>query len=209
MTAIQPDSKWCADISAAKGVPGRCPFASVHRCPRYYASTSLLGANGAATPIDAQEDQRLLERWKRSDLWPVTAENETRVSGQPGKPSMLVRIRSRLPCGRNRPRQRPSKPCKGRGDRTRLALDFQRCSALALHGVSALLAANARRQRDEGQAPNWIQRAELRVVRAQSPCDAKTVSVPSTLAHRQPKIAIYLNSPSRGGFPAGSWLPQQ
>jgi hypothetical protein len=121
----------------------------------------------------------------------------------------LVRIRSRLPCGRNRPRQRPSKPCKGRGDRTRLALDFQRCSALALHGVSALLAANARRQRDEGQAPNWIQRAELRVVRAQSPCDAKTVSVPSTLAHRQPKIAIYLNSPSRGGFPAGSWLPQQ
>jgi hypothetical protein len=89
MTAIQPDSKWCADISAAKGVPGRCPFASVHRCPRYYASTSLLGANGAATPIDAQEDQRLLERWKRSDLWPVTAENETRVSGQPGKPSMF------------------------------------------------------------------------------------------------------------------------
>ena len=89
MTPIQPDLKWCTEISAAKSLSTRCPFASVHRCPRYYASTSLLGNAGVATPLDPQDDQRLLERWKRSDLWPVTDEQETRIGGQPGKPSIF------------------------------------------------------------------------------------------------------------------------
>jgi len=89
MTIIQPDLQWCTEISSAKSVTTRCPFASVHRCPRYFTSTSLLGESGVATPIDSQEDQRLLEKWKRSDLWPATAEHESRVAGLLRKPSMF------------------------------------------------------------------------------------------------------------------------
>ena len=89
MTIVLPDLQWCTEISAAKNIPARCPFASVHRCPRYYTSTSLLSDAGVATPIDRHEDQRLLEKWQRSDLWPVTAEHESRVGGQPGKPSVF------------------------------------------------------------------------------------------------------------------------
>jgi hypothetical protein len=48
-----------------------------------------LGDAGVATPIDPQEDQRLLESWKHSDLWPVTTEHESRVGGQPEKPSIF------------------------------------------------------------------------------------------------------------------------
>src|SRR6266478_1120232 len=47
----QPTLKWYTDISASKSLSPRCPFASVHRCPRYYQSVSLLGEAGVATAI--------------------------------------------------------------------------------------------------------------------------------------------------------------
>lgn len=87
MATIQPDLPWYTEISASKNLSPRCPFASVHRCPRYYESISLLGQVGVATSIDADEDQSLLERWKRSDLWPVTKEQAVQVMGAEGKPS--------------------------------------------------------------------------------------------------------------------------
>jgi hypothetical protein len=59
----------------------------VHRCPRYYESLSLLGNAGVATSVDPEQDQRLLEMWKRSDLWPVTKEQAASVMGWEGKPS--------------------------------------------------------------------------------------------------------------------------
>jgi hypothetical protein len=49
---------------------------------------SILGDCGVATRIDPKEDKRLLNRWKRSDLWPVVAEQDTGVMGVPGKPSI-------------------------------------------------------------------------------------------------------------------------
>jgi hypothetical protein len=87
MATIQPDLPWYTEISASKNLSPRCPFASVHRCPRYYESIWLLGEVGVATSIDADEDQRLLEKWKRSDLWPVTKEQAAQVMGPEGKPS--------------------------------------------------------------------------------------------------------------------------
>ncbi len=62
------------------GAPPRCPFATVESCPRYYQSLSLLG-NAGGTSIDSAEDQRLIEKWKTSDLWPKTKEQETSISG--------------------------------------------------------------------------------------------------------------------------------
>ena len=80
---IQPDLKWYTEISASKTLSPRCPFASVHRCPRYYQGVALLGETGVATTIDPAEDAELLERWKRTDLWPVVREQETSVMGSP------------------------------------------------------------------------------------------------------------------------------
>jgi hypothetical protein len=72
VSVIQPDLKWYTEISVAKKLSPRCPFASVHRCPRYYESIALLGDVGVATSMDPTEDERLLNKWKHSDLWPVT-----------------------------------------------------------------------------------------------------------------------------------------
>lgn len=89
MATIQPDLKWYAEISASKNLSPRCPFASVHRCPRYYQSIALLGEVGVTTSMEPEEDQRLLEKWKLSDLWPVTKEQATQVMGPEGKPSLF------------------------------------------------------------------------------------------------------------------------
>ncbi|OFV97039.1 MAG: hypothetical protein A3H28_11080 [Acidobacteria bacterium RIFCSPLOWO2_02_FULL_61_28] len=37
------------------------------------------------TKIEAEEDKRLLEQWKGSDLWPVVAEQKTSISGWEGR----------------------------------------------------------------------------------------------------------------------------
>jgi hypothetical protein len=60
--------------------PPRCPFATVESCPRFYQSLSLLGSAGS-TAIENSEDNRLLEKWKSSDLWPKTMEQETIIYG--------------------------------------------------------------------------------------------------------------------------------
>lgn len=86
MATIQPDLPWYTEISTAKQLSPRCPFASVHRCPRYYASLALLGEVGVATSIGPDLNQRLLEMWKRSDLWPVTSEQEAAVMCSDGQP---------------------------------------------------------------------------------------------------------------------------
>jgi hypothetical protein len=84
---IDPDLAWYTGLSREKSVRPRCPFASVHRCPRFYQSLSLLGGAGS-TKIEPKEDQRLWKKWKKSDLWPTTDEQATSVTGSPGKPSI-------------------------------------------------------------------------------------------------------------------------
>lgn len=80
-----PNLEWCVWKSKASGADIRCPFATVDSCPRYYQSLSLLGKAGSTT-IETKEDSRLLEKWKKNDLWPRTAEYETSISGSEGKP---------------------------------------------------------------------------------------------------------------------------
>ena len=76
-----PDFKWYSAESRRQGVSPRCPFQSVHACPRYYQSLSLLGSAGC-TAIPSEEDESLLERWKRHPLWPVVREQETSTAGE-------------------------------------------------------------------------------------------------------------------------------
>ncbi len=75
-----PDLKWYTAISNSKGMLPRCPFASVHLCPRYYQSLSLLKHFGS-TAIDPVEDEKLHKKWSSSYLWPATDEQATSVMG--------------------------------------------------------------------------------------------------------------------------------
>ena len=80
-----PKLDWYLKISDSRQVGPRCPFATVEACPRFYQSLSLLGRAGS-TPIGPSEDRRLLGKWKKSDLWPRTAEYATSVSGPSDDP---------------------------------------------------------------------------------------------------------------------------
>ena len=84
-----PDQEWYCDLSVARGVNSRCPFAALKGCPRYYQSVSLLGQAGS-TPIQKKEDRSLLRLWKKSDLWPRTAEYATAIAGRPEEPSHFM-----------------------------------------------------------------------------------------------------------------------
>lgn len=91
LAASAPDLAWYTGISQNKGMPPRCPFASVHRCPRFYQSLSLLGEAGT-TKIDPDQDKELHEKWKKSDLWPATQEQATWVFGPGGNAAHFVRF---------------------------------------------------------------------------------------------------------------------
>ena len=83
MVSANPTLEWYADLSQTKGLPPRCPFASVHRCPRYYQSVWLLG-NAGNTEIPPDDGKALLKKWQKSDLWPVVAEQEASTLGSGG-----------------------------------------------------------------------------------------------------------------------------
>jgi hypothetical protein len=80
MTITIPTLSWYLATSKKMGDQPRCPFATVDTCPRFYQSLSLLGSAGS-TSIDSLEDKRLLKKWKKSDLWPKTEEQETIIYG--------------------------------------------------------------------------------------------------------------------------------
>jgi hypothetical protein len=81
-----PDFAWYSAESKKFGLTPRCPFASVHACPRYYQSLALLGGAGC-TAIPKSEDDAILTKWKGHPLWPITREQETSISGGDGEPS--------------------------------------------------------------------------------------------------------------------------
>ena len=81
MKALNPDFNWYSSESIRFGFKSpRCPFASVHACPRYYQSLSLLGGAGC-TAISKVEDDALKAKWEKHPLWPATGEQETAISG--------------------------------------------------------------------------------------------------------------------------------
>jgi hypothetical protein len=60
----------------------------VHRCPRYYESLSLLKLAGS-TPIESEEDEKLLHHWSQSDLWPAIKEQASSISGSSAQPQIF------------------------------------------------------------------------------------------------------------------------
>lgn len=76
---VTPDFNWYSEISGRRELEPRCPFASVERCPRYYYSLSLMREAGS-TAIDSADEEKLKEKWAKSDLRPRTMEQETVLS---------------------------------------------------------------------------------------------------------------------------------
>lgn len=76
MVPPNPNLEWYLAISAQKDLSPRCPFATAQRCPRFFQGLVLLGDAGF-TKIDPTEQKTLLEKWRKSDLWPVTGEQAT------------------------------------------------------------------------------------------------------------------------------------
>lgn len=84
MEHIYPDMDWNISRSHDKSLATRCPYANMHRCPRYYESYALLGKSGITTALEPEADMALHEKWKNTDLWPALAEQATSISHSDG-----------------------------------------------------------------------------------------------------------------------------
>ena len=87
MSPINPDLEWYTATSKLEGVTPRCPFANVHRCPRYYSSLYLLGDVKLTTRMKPEKIRELDALWDKSDVLPVVAEHDTGITSYGGKTS--------------------------------------------------------------------------------------------------------------------------
>jgi hypothetical protein len=85
MEHIYQDIEWYIGVSQTKTGTPRCPFTNVHRCPRYYASYSLLGEHGITTTLEPEVDSAVREKWMKSDLWTTLGEENTGITSADGK----------------------------------------------------------------------------------------------------------------------------
>lgn len=86
MKYIYPDIKWYTKISDDKKVTPRCPFASVHRCPRYFQGISLLGEEGNLSKLDTALDKEIGNKWENTDLWPAARHEFSGILSSNKKP---------------------------------------------------------------------------------------------------------------------------
>lgn len=87
MSVSYPDLNWYTAISKYEGVSPRCPFANVHRCPRYYSTLYLVGDAGVTTRMKPEKIRELDTLWDRTDVLPVVAEHDTSITSYGGKKS--------------------------------------------------------------------------------------------------------------------------
>jgi len=81
MPIIYPDLAWYSPQSERKGLPGRCPYTSIHRCPRYFESVALLSDVKVTAPLPKEVYDTVRAKWQAHELAPATGETATSVSG--------------------------------------------------------------------------------------------------------------------------------
>lgn len=85
-----PDLFWYKSKSLERDVPSSCPYANVHKCPRYYASIYMLGEGRITTSIGNDKKEELDALWAGSRLLPVIGEDDTSISGANGNISSFA-----------------------------------------------------------------------------------------------------------------------
>jgi hypothetical protein len=75
-----PDCSWYRSKSSEADAPFTCPYANVHKCPRYYASIYMLGKVGMITSIANDKIKSLDSFWSESGLLPVVSEEDTSIN---------------------------------------------------------------------------------------------------------------------------------
>lgn len=89
MEFIYPDLDWYTGISKVEHATPRCPYANVHRCPRYYHSLNLMGDAGITTKMRADKIKQLNTFWAKTDILPVVSEHDTGIMGNGDKKSIF------------------------------------------------------------------------------------------------------------------------
>lgn len=89
MPITVPDFSWYQSKSSERGAPSSCPYANVHKCPRYYASVHMLGAAKVITSISTSKVEALDAFWRESGLLPVIEEEDTCIGGGDGRITAL------------------------------------------------------------------------------------------------------------------------
>lgn len=80
-----PSSSWYRNKSTEEDTSFSCPYANVHKCPRYYASIYMLGEVNVTTSISFEKKEALDAFWEKSGLSPIISEEDTGVSLGDGK----------------------------------------------------------------------------------------------------------------------------
>lgn len=89
MSITIPDSSWYRSKSIEADAPLSCPYANVHKCPRYYESIYMLGKVGIITSIGTSKKEELDVLWEESGLSPVISEDGTGIGWSDGKLSSI------------------------------------------------------------------------------------------------------------------------
>ncbi|MFJ2546601.1 hypothetical protein ACIOVF_09070 [Pseudomonas sp. NPDC087612] len=85
MSITIPDLQWYRSKSSERNAPASCPYANVHKCPRYYLSLDILGRAGITTCISDDKKEHLDKLWADSGLLPVVAEEDPDIRGSQGR----------------------------------------------------------------------------------------------------------------------------
>lgn len=81
MPPIYPDLAWYSVQSERKALPGRCPFANVHKCPRYFESVALLSDVGTTDRMPKEIHDTAQAKWHNHELAPASGETAASISG--------------------------------------------------------------------------------------------------------------------------------
>ena len=89
MPPIYPDLAWYSAISERRHFAGRCPHATVQRCPRYFNSLALLSDAKIVNQMPKVIYESAEAKWRMHDLAPATSETDSSISGADGDLSAL------------------------------------------------------------------------------------------------------------------------
>ena len=81
MPILYPDLQWYSLQSERKGLPGRCPYTSVHLCPRYFETYAVLSMVGTTVPLQKAIHDEAQAKWENHELSSSSAETVPSISG--------------------------------------------------------------------------------------------------------------------------------